>query len=106
MSDSSTEDQSWHIGVDSVVVGEENRRRSADFDMGAFTISIRRPILLSLACGARDERQAGGPVLGFGWSESLFLGRSGGRGRGLGSDGQTFYPFALCRDPISGHFPR
>ena len=71
MSDSSTEDQSWHIGVDSVVVGEENRRRSADFDMGAFTISIRRPILLSLACGARDERQgglfwvSGGPNLSF-----------------------------------------
>ena len=39
--------------------------------MGAFTISIRRPILLSLACGARDERQgglfwvSGGPNLSF-----------------------------------------
>lgn len=41
-----------------------------------------------------------GPVLGLGWSESLFPGRKDAR-RG----GQTFYPFALSRDPISRHLP-
>ena len=56
-------------------------RASADFDMGAF-ISIRRPISLSrVAVAARGEWERGregggeGPVLGLGWSESLFPGR-------------------------------
>ena len=58
-------------------------RASADFDMGAF-ISIRRPISLSRVAARgeweRGRRRGGeGPVLGLGWSESLFPGRKEGR---------------------------
>ena len=80
-------------------------RASADFDMGAF-ISIRRPISLSrVAVAARGEWErgrergerglfwvSGGPNLSF----------PAGRTR---RGGQTFYPFALSRDPISRHLP-